>query len=755
MDIKYTACVQNIRKRAEKIAKKYDRKYVGTLELLAAILEEGNGMAYSVLTKQHIRYEEIFSYLLPREENENDKVTASPKYSEVFKTAEEFIKENGIDNIGSEHVLYGLIKQIDSEAVIVLQDLSFDFTKAYKDLSAVIFKNISDNKKSSSLEKYGINLNQLAKSNKLQKVIGRDEEIERIIEILTRKNKNNPCLTGEAGVGKTALVEGLAYKIVHKEVPYVLENKTIVAIDLPSMVAGSKYRGEFEERVKAVIDEATSDPNVILFFDEIHTIVGTGGSEGSLDTANILKPVLARGDIQVIGATTTSEYRKYILKDQALERRFQEVPINEPDKEKTIEIIEGIKKYYENYHHIKISNDNISMIVDLSDRYINGRFMPDKAIDVLDEACSRENLKKIRLKEVANSAHIDEKQKAADDGDIAKYIELQDEKAKKNGQRVSLKEDTILEVVSKMSKVPVTILSKSESDIAGEIENNLKKNIIGQDNAIEIIANSIKRSMMGINDPKKPIGTFLLVGPTGVGKTLICKELAKNVFGGEDSLIRFDMSEYAESHTISKLIGSPPGYVGYGEGGLLTESVIKKPYSVILFDEIEKAHKDIYNILLQIMDEGELTDSLGRKASFKNTIVILTSNVGAKDVFETSSIGFNTKDDSKESYEKKKKTVVSELKKSFMPEFLNRINDIVVFNKLGKEELNKITRLELEQFTHEFTKYNIQVSNDVISKVVEESDSSNYGARQISRNIIIYIKNPIADYLIRNHTQKR
>ena len=689
----------------------------------------------------------------------------------------------GQNYVGTEHILLALMREIDSVAVRILIDTNIDPQRIFADLLRLLsedspFANYSDSSFFSSvdtntptLNQYGKNLTALAKESKLDPVIGRKNEIQRIIEILSRRTKNNPVLIGEPGVGKTAVVEGLAQMIVDNKVPEILKNKKVVSLDMSAMVAGAKYRGDFEERLKNVLQEIKKAGNIILFIDEMHTIIGAGAAEGAMDAANILKPLLSRGEIQIIGATTLNEYRKHIEKDAALERRFQTVIVDEPTTEDTVKILRGLKDKYEAHHKVKITDEAIKAAVDLSERYINDRFLPDKAIDLIDEACS-----KIKLRTVTMPKNIldmenkiekvsKEKEEAIISQSFEKAAKLRDEekelkdkvnkarenwKKKEENKEASVNAEDIANVVSAWTKIPVTKLTKTESEKLKNLDLELKKRVIGQDDAVEALARAIKRARVGLQNENRPIGSFMFLGPTGVGKTELTKALAENLFGNENQLIRLDMSEFMEAHSVSKLIGSPPGYVGYDEGGQLTEQVRRKPYSIVLFDEIEKAHPDVFNMLLQILDDGRLTDSTGRTVSFKNTVIIMTSNAGARNIVEHHSIGFMNKDDSKKDYEKTRDEVMAELKKIFRPEFLNRLDDIIVFKKLSNESIEKITKIMLDEFIKRLEKKNIKVdvSDDVIKYISKVGFDDTYGARPLRRAIQSKIEDKFAEEML-------
>ena len=754
MNKNYTHLVEEAIAIAENKAKEKGNGYVGTEHLLYAISSLEDGMAGKLLLEQGVTSSLIDSMIEPTKKFKKSKMEYSAKYNQTLTLCEEMRDETGIDFYGTEFVLLSLMKQKESRAVYILEALAKDFQVLFGNVMKIIDSQLENEEQdvftteNNYLKLYGRNLNDLASLGKIGKVIGRENEINRLIQVLGRKNKNNPCIIGEAGVGKTAIVEGLAYSIVNGECPLSLKNKQIISLDLSSMIAGSKYRGEFEDRVKRVLQEAQDDPNIILFIDEIHTIIGAGSSEGTLDASNILKPVLARGEVRIIGATTIKEYRKYIEKDEALERRFQKILLEEPSIDDTIAILNGIKQSYEEFHNVDISKEIISYIVKMSGRYINSRCFPDKAIDLLDETCTYvknlHNTKKSKNKEeVINNSNIEDFSKAL------KAIKNKGKKELKSEERITIQVEDVNKVLSKMTNIPIDEFSKDDISKLKNLEKELNKQIIGQSEAIKVLSKAVKRGRSGIKDPKKPIGSFLFLGPTGCGKTETCKALARLVFNSEDDIIRFDMSEYMEKHSVAKLIGSPPGYVGYEEGGLLTERVSKKPYSIVLFDEVEKAHPDIFNILLQVLDDGILTDSNGRKVDFKNTIIILTSNIGAKEYFSNKKLGFNSND--KETHEANKKDVIGEVKKVFNPEFINRLDEIVVFNKLNKENISLIADILIKQTLDRVKdKVSIKITKNLKDEIVKQGFSEEYGARPLKRAIQNLIENEIADYLIDN-----
>ena len=788
---KFTSRAQKALEISNDIAIEFGHNYIGTDHILYGLAKEGSGVACKVLEGQNILPDDILNKideLIGKEEQEViGTIGFTPRTKRVIENAFREAKRLGSDYIGTEHLLIGIMREGDSVAVRILIDLNLNVEKLYSEIVKVINEyetgntssKISSNKQTTSfnatptLNQFGNDLTKQASDGKLDPVIGRKNETERIIQILSRRTKNNPCLIGEPGVGKTAVVEGLAEKIIEGNVPESLKNKRVVSIDMSSMVAGAKYRGDFEERIKKSLNEAKKAGDVILFIDEIHTIVGAGSAEGAIDAANILKPLLARGEIQVIGATTLNEYRKYIEKDSALERRFQPIMVNEPKVEDTIEILKGIRDKYEAHHNVNISDEAIKSAVDLSVRYINDRFLPDKAIDVIDEAASRtrltsytepdklkkaeEQLKNI-LKEKEDAINVQDFEKAAvlREKEKAERAKLEKEREKwkdKNSKKViNITEEDIANVISNWTGIPATKISQTENEKLKKLEETLHKRVIGQEEAVTAIAKAIRRGRVGLKDPKRPIGSFLFLGPTGVGKTELSKALAEALFGNEDSMIRVDMSEFMEGHSVSKLIGSPPGYVGYDEGGGLTEKIRRKPYSVILFDEIEKAHPDVMNILLQILEDGRLTDATGRTVDFKNSVIIMTSNVGARLIAENKKLGFETgkEDEDKKQYEETKKQVMGELKKTFRPEFINRIDEIIVFHKLTEKEIDRIIELMLAETKKRLQAEGIEIEFDSSIKelIAKKGTDTTYGARPLRRAIQSYLEDKLAEEIL-------
>ena len=794
MYYKFTARAEKALEYAQQLAMEMGHNYIGTEHLLYGLIEEGTGVASKVLQNQNLTAEKVREEIeeivgVGEEIEDSNEITFTPRSKRVIENAFLEARKLGTEYIGTEHLLIGIMKEGDSIATRIMLEEDVNPQMLYNELVKVLNEedergeeksnsNVGSYNSTPTLNQYGTDLTRLAKEGKLDPVIGRKEEIQRVIQILSRRTKNNPCLIGEPGVGKTAVAEGLAEKIAAGDVPDVLKNKRVVSLDMASMVAGAKYRGDFEERIKKALKEVQKARDVIIFIDEIHTIVGAGSAEGAVDAANILKPLLARGEIQLIGATTLKEYRKYIEKDAALERRFSPVTVNEPTEEETIQILKGLRDKYEAHHNVKIPDEAIKAAVGLSSRYINDRYMPDKAIDVLDEAASRvrmksytepDSFKTVREeiekldKEKEEAIRVQDFEKAAKlrDKENEKKKELENQKKdwenKKSKKVLTLKEEDIANVIAIWTGIPVTKVSQTENEKLKNLEENLHKRVIGQDEAVEAVAKAIKRGRMGLKDPNKPIGSFLFLGPTGVGKTELSKALAENLFGSEEALIRIDMSEYMESHSVAKLIGSPPGYVGYDEAGQLTEKVRRKPYSVILFDEIEKAHPDVMNMLLQVLDDGRLTDSQGRTVNFKNTVIIMTSNVGAKLITEKKTLGFADEKENKEKeYENIKKDVLAELKKEFKPEFLNRIDEIIVFHKLEKEQIRKIVDIMLSGVEKLLKMQGISLKVDEKAKdlIASKGIDDTYGARPLKRAIQTMVEDKIAEAMLDGKVKK-
>lgn len=791
MVYKFTNRAEKALELANDLATELGHNYIGTEHLLYGLAKEGTGVASKVLELQEVTpeqiKEEIEELIGVGAELESGTVGFTPRTKRVIENAFKEARKLGSEYIGTEHLLVGIMREGDSIAVRIMMNLNINPQKLYTEILKVINEDEAslNNEKSNNttygsynqtttLNQYGADLTKQAKEGKLDPVIGRKKEIDRVIEILSRRTKNNPCLIGEPGVGKTAVVEGLAEKIVSEDVPEMLKNKRVVSIDISSMVAGAKYRGDFEERIKKCLEEVKKVKDVILFIDEIHTIVGAGSAEGAVDAANILKPLLARGEVQVVGATTLNEYRKYIEKDAALERRFSPVTVGEPTTEETIQILNGIRDKYEAHHNVKISEEAIKAAVNLSVRYINDRFLPDKAIDLIDESASKvkmrtytvpDSLKKLEEK----IADLDkEKEEAIRVQDFEKAATLRDEenKAKEELQKgkdkwhnknsknvVTLTEEDIADVVANWTGIPVKKISQDENEKLKNLEEELHKRVIGQNEAVTAVAKAIRRGRLGLKDPNRPIGSFLFLGPTGVGKTELSKALAESLFGAEDAMIRIDMSEYMEPHSVSKLIGSPPGYVGFDDGGQLTEKIRRKPYSVILFDEIEKAHPDVMNMLLQILDDGRLTDAQGRTVNFKNTVIIMTSNVGARIITDKTSLGFSNssdKEDSEKDYENTKKDVMAELKKQFRPEFLNRIDETIVFHKLNDDDIKKIIDIMIKQLENRLNAQNITLDvDDKVKKLIADKGvDKDYGARPLKRAIQNMLEDKIAEEML-------
>lgn len=774
---------------AEKAAKSLHQSYVGSEHLLLGLLQENTGVAATVLQNNGVDVPKLKEMIVDLIVPESSVAVAerdgySPRAMKILEEAHRQAARFGSEKTGTEHILLAILKEGENVAVRLLNTLGISVQKLYVDTLIAMGEDGSlykedlgkkPNRKknaASTLEQYSRDLTALARDGKLDPVIGRQEEISRVIQILSRRTKNNPCLVGEPGVGKTAVVEGLALRIVAGEVPFTVQNKRVLTLDLPGMVAGSKYRGEFEERIKKIVREVIEDGDIILFLDELHTIIGAGGAEGAIDASNILKPSLARGEIQLIGATTIAEYRKYIEKDAALERRFQPVTVEEPTPEQAENILRGIVSKYEEHHQVTITDEAIKAAVALSNRYINDRNLPDKAIDLIDEAAAAVRLKapkqpdkvqeltdeiqkldseierSIRMEDFTQAAELKRKQEDC----IKKYerllkrLEKQEEK-----QPYIVDENEVAEVVALWTKIPVKKLAEKESERLLKLESILHKRVIGQEEAVTAIAKAMRRGRVGLQDPNRPIGSFLFLGPTGVGKTELSKALAEAMFGSENALIRVDMSEYMEGHSVSKMIGSPPGYVGFEEGGQLSEKVRRNPYSVVLFDEIEKAHPDVFNVLLQVLDDGHITDSKGRKVSFKNTILIMTSNAGAQRIIEPKNLGFGSGETEKQSYEKMKSNVMEEVKRLFKPEFINRIDEIMVFHPLNKNDMKQIITLlsaQLIRRCKEQMDIHLTISSSVKEYLVEKHMDAKMGARPLKRAIQSEIEDQLAEEIL-------
>ena len=751
--------------------------YIGVEHLLLALMKTGS-LATKALEEAGANYELLRSIVI-NNIGKGSAVRPAKEYSnkvrQIFDRARLFAQKRKKVSASEEDVLLAILNDDDSFTNLMFMLSGLD-KKIIRDNLIRLQKeeksSNTSNNLSENLKKFAKNLNEMAEAGKIDPVIGREDEVERVIQILLRRTKNNPTLIGDPGVGKTAIIEGLAQRIVDGKVPFVMKEKTIVSLDLASMIAGTKYRGDFEDRLKKLFGELEQREDVVLFIDEFHMVLGAGASEGSMDAANILKPILAKGDIQIIGATTIDEYRKHVEKDQALTRRMQPVHVEEPNKNDTIKIIEGLKDKYEDHHKVEITDEAIKAAVDLSQRYIQDRFLPDKAIDVIDEACSKERIKnykenknQVSKKEILDKL-IEEKNMAINEQNFEKAASLRDqinetreklEKEKEeNKTDLKISFDEVAKIVSSWSKVPITKLTEDEKQKYMDLDIDLKKEVIGQDKAIDKISHAIKRARVGLKDPKKPIGSFIFVGPTGVGKTYLAKSLAKNLFGDMDNLIRMDMSEYMEKFAVSRLVGSPPGYVGYDEGGQLTEAVRKHPYSVILFDEIEKAHPDIFNLLLQILDDGRLTDGQGRTVDFKNTIIIMTSNVGVSSLNQNPKIGFGTGDVEKEIDDSNKEIINKAIKNAFAPEFLNRLDDIIMFNSLDKNAIKEITKILLDETKERLKNLGIEINYNkrVVDLLSEGGFSKEYGARPLERHITNKIDNQLAEEILEGKLSK-
>ena len=788
--IPYTDKAKKALNYANRLSRSSGCNYVGTEHILAGLLKEGTGVAAEVLTANNVELEALLKLIdelvaAGEEVTVADRDGYSPRTQMVLDRAREMADRFDSERIGTEHLLLAIIKEGDCAASRLLNTMGANPQKLFVDILAAMGEDPAQYREeiqrgrneeatlTPTLDQYSRDLTAMARAGRLDPVIGREKETERVIQILCRRGKNNPCLIGEPGVGKTAIVEGIAQSLVNGNVPDIVADKRLVSLDMSGLVAKSKYRGEFEDRIKKVINEVETAGNVLLFIDELHTIIGAGGAEGALDASNILKPALARGDVQVIGATTIEEYRKYIEKDEALERRFQPVQVEEPTEEESIEILKGLRKLYEKHHHVQITDEGVEASVRLSARYVNDRFLPDKAIDLMDEAAAKARLgmmhgsdEMMQLNREIHQTELD-MEHALQEGDIEKARTLKEtrenlqasrEKLEKKNRRVSknkvpvVGENEIADVVAGWTKIPVSRLTESEASRLQKLEETLHKRVIGQEEAVSAVSKAVRRGRVGLKDPKRPIGSFLFLGPTGVGKTEVSKALAEAVFGNEESMIRVDMSEYMEKHSVSKMIGSPPGYVGHEDGGQLSEKVRRNPFSVILFDEIEKAHPDVFNILLQVLDDGHITDSQGRKVDFKNTIIIMTSNAGAQSIIEPKKLGFGAKEDEKQDHERMKASVMEEVKRIFKPEFLNRIDETIVFRALNKDDMKKIIGImvrDLQKRCKEQIQIDLVVREAAKESIVEKAYDRKYGARPLRRKLQDEVEDRLADALIR------
>ena len=796
--IPYTDKAKKALNYANRLSRSSGCNYVGTEHILAGLLKEGTGVAAEVLTANNVELEALLKLIdelvaAGEEVTVADRDGYSPRTQMVLDRAREMADRFDSERIGTEHLLLAIIKEGDCAASRLLNTMGANPQKLFVDILAAMGEDPAQYREeiqrgrneeatlTPTLDQYSRDLTAMARAGRLDPVIGREKETERVIQILCRRGKNNPCLIGEPGVGKTAIVEGIAQSLVNGNVPDIVADKRLVSLDMSGLVAKSKYRGEFEDRIKKVINEVETAGNVLLFIDELHTIIGAGGAEGALDASNILKPALARGDVQVIGATTIEEYRKYIEKDAALERRVQPGQGEEPTEEESIEILKGLRKLYEKHHHVQITDEGVEASVRLSARYVNDRFLPDKAIDLMDEAAAKARLgmmhgsdDMMQLNREIHQTELD-MEHALQEGDIEKArtwketrenLQASREKLEKKNRRVSknkvpvVGENEVADVVAGWTKIPVSRLTESEASRLQKLEETLHKRVIGQEEAVSAVSKAVRRGRVGLKDPKRPIGSFLFLGPTGVGKTEVSKALAEAVFGNEESMIRVDMSEYMEKHSVSKMIGSPPGYVGHEDGGQLSEKVRRNPFSVILFDEIEKAHPDVFNILLQVLDDGHITDSQGRKVDFKNTIIIMTSNAGAQSIIEPKKLGFGAKEDEKQDHERMKASVMEEVKRIFKPEFLNRIDETIVFRALNKDDMKKIIGImvrDLQKRCKEQLQIDLVVREAAKESIVEKAYDRKYGARPLRRKLQDEVEDRLADALIRGeiHTGDR
>lgn len=786
MHIIYTKQAENAVKYAAKKAKEMQHPYIGTEHLLLGLCQEYSGVAGQILGRNGVEEEKVYQLMdeliVPQTGGAvKSRPEESPRYQEILENSMKEAQRLHTAAVGTEHLLLSVIRDVDCVAARILITLNINLQKVFQDIMTAAGVDPKDYQdeiqeegkgRRSMIEQFCTDLTERAEEGKIDPVVGREEEMHRLMQVLSRRTKNNPCLVGEPGVGKTAIIEGLAQRIASGVVPEKMKDKRICTLDLPGLIAGSKYRGEFEERMKGLIAEVESSGNIILFLDEIHTMIGAGGAEGAIDAASILKPSLARGELQLIGATTIAEYRKYIEKDAALERRFQPVAVEEPTKEQCLEILKGLKEKYETHHKVQISEDALEAAVQMSERYITDRNLPDKAIDVLDEACSRVSLKGYKvpdhltamedsLKELSR-----QKEESIRRGDFteASLVQKEQEQAenkleelkkrfrrKTSSSHLLVTEEDIAEVVSAWTKVPVQKLAESDADRLKKLESVLHKRVIGQEEAVSAVARAVKRGRVGLKDPHRPIGSFLFLGPTGVGKTELSKALAEALFGNEESMIRVDMSEYMEKHSVAKMIGSPPGYVGHEEGGQLSDQVRTHPYSVVLFDEIEKAHPDVFNILLQVLDDGHITDSQGRKVDFSNTVIIMTSNAGAKAIVEPKKLGFATKEDPAGDYKRMKQNVMDEVKMIFRPEFLNRIDETIVFHALDKTHMKKIVTLLCRDFTKRLADQldiHLTLRESAKNLIVEKGTDAKYGARPLRRALQTELEDKLADAIL-------
>jgi ATP-dependent Clp protease ATP-binding subunit ClpC len=786
---RFTDRARKVMALARKEAQRFNHDFIGTEHILLGLIQEGSGVAANVLKNLGVEIEKIRREIEKNVQSGPSMVTMgqlpfTPRAKKVLELSMEEAHELGHNYIGTEHILLGLIRENDGVAAQVLLDLNLKLEDVRAEVLELLGAEMqSENSippasqpktgrsKTPALDAFGRDLTELAREGKLDPVIGRRDEIERVIQILSRRTKNNPVLLGEPGVGKTAIVEGLAQDVVNGNVPEILRDRRIVVLDLAMMVAGTKYRGQFEERIKAVMTEVRRVKNVILFIDELHTLVGAGGAEGAIDASNVLKPALSRGEVQCIGATTLDEYRKFIEKDGALERRFQTVMVNPPSKVETVGILKGLRDKYEAHHRVQITDDAIEAAVELSTRYVSGRFLPDKAIDVIDEAGSRVRMRTMTrppdLKDLEREIEELNKEKEAavaqQDFERAANLRDQADKLKKKKEQIKrewreqssesggvVDEEVVAETVSKMTGIPLTRLEKAESERLLTMESELGKSVVSQQGAINAIARAVRRSRSGLKDPRRPVGSFIFLGPTGVGKTLVAKALAKFMFGEDDALIQIDMSEYMEKHNVSRLVGAPPGYVGFEEGGQLTEKIRRRPYAVILFDEIEKAHMDVFNMLLQIMEEGKLTDSFGRHIDFRNTILIMTSNIGATIIKNQASLGFK-RTSADRSYEDMKRELLDEVEKHFRPEFLNRLDEVIVFHSLTREDLRKIIDIEVKHVQERLSGMGLEVSlsDEARDFLIEKGYNPEFGARPLRRSIEQFVEDPLAEEMLR------